>query len=154
MARSDAYSLRTGAFVLLLVALLGLSVPVANADHGAWLIHTYTFWDSSPSTYSGYARLQASDPVDFCLSRFRVYRDSSQATVVDVQVSTPFPVDEGCGPIFQTPTKAWSQGGGAVRVQSWNCGFDGSHSLSGTWFYLACTTQGVAAHIHTSGPVN
>ena len=141
--------------LLLAAGVLTLFAGQALADHGAWTAHTYTFTDPSPSTYSGYTRLAASDQVDFCLSRFRVYRNSTGGTIIDVQSSTPTPVNEGCGPNFQTPTKSWSQGGGAVRVQSWNCGSDGSHKLSGSgWIYFPCSTQGLDAHIHTSGLIN
>lgn len=142
-----------GTVVALVVAATILSPGVARADHGAWTAHSYTYSDPSPSTYSGYSRINAQDRYDFGWVSFRVYVASSDNTVVQATARCGR-VNEGCG-LVRTASRAWNQGGAGKRILFIGCAADmtTNHQLGGVLYPVVtpCPQVGLYVHSHRSG---
>lgn len=147
---------RPGAW-LAMVTALALAVTLlspggAQADHGSWTVHSYTYTDASPSTYSGFSRINAQDRYDRGWVRFLVFANSTGNSIVLVSTSCER-VNEGCG-LVRTPSRSWSQGGALKRVRFVGCAHDtdGNHALGGGSLVAdPCASRLLPTHLHTSG---
>lgn len=142
------------AVVAAVLVLATLMPGAAFADHGTWTVHSYVLTDPSPSTYSAYARVNASDRYDYAMVEFRLDLASTGRDLITVS-ATCGAVNEGCG-LVRTPSRSWSQGGSNKRAWAVLCARDGSHRISGTsWPYPEdCGRNGMLVHRHTSAPFN
>jgi hypothetical protein len=127
----------------LALGLFAVFGGAAFAGHGSWTHHDLHVWDPSPSTYSSYADVDASQAYDFGHARWSRW-NSSGSTLIEAETVT-CQSSEGCG-YRKTVTQSFGQSRYVLR--SYACAKDGDHKLSGTFInYDPCS--GLPTHIHS-----